>query len=204
LRDDVGMEVTLAYARETAPQSVQDFMDWLAAEGFALVEGQGGPDAPFGDVRLRFERSRLAVRIVRDREQWAVDLAPAHGDPVPLHVLLTAQEGSTADISPTSGTLGGELPEVLPDGVDWRAVVPGVITWLETGDRDREISEAKAAWKQAWMVHFTRGRLGDTLSPSGQRSSSSPPVRCVAAGPAARPHAQRGRVRAPRRAAPSP
>jgi hypothetical protein len=62
-------------------------MDWLVAGGFTLREEKGRPGALFGDVLLTFERSQLGVRIERDRKQWMIDIAPANGDFLPLHVL---------------------------------------------------------------------------------------------------------------------
>jgi hypothetical protein len=90
-----GVGVSLDYGRERAPQDVLDSLDWLAREGFVLVDEQGGPGESFGDLLVEFERSPLVVRIIRDRGQWLADLVPGHGEFVPLHVLVTAWEGST-------------------------------------------------------------------------------------------------------------
>lgn len=142
-----GMGVTLDYARGEAPLDVADVLGWLAGEGFAVVSEQGGPGESSGDLLVEFGRRGLVVRITRDRGQWMADLAAGGGRFVPLHILLTAWEGSTP--SPADHELGGRLPEVIPQGVQWRVVLPGVISWLESGNRSREIGEARAAWAVA-------------------------------------------------------
>jgi len=96
---------------------------------------------------VEFERSPLVVRIIRDRGQWLADLVPGRGEFVPLHVLVTAWEGSTP--APKDRQAGDPLPEVLPEGVQWRVVLPGIVSWLESGNRTRGIDEARAAWKVA-------------------------------------------------------
>jgi hypothetical protein len=142
-----GVGVSLDYGRERAPQDVLDSLDWLAREGFVLVDEQGGPGESFGDLLVEFERSPLVVRIIRDRGQWLADLLPGRGEFVPLHVLVTAWEGSTP--APKDRQAGDPLPEVLPEGVQWRVVLPGIVSWLESGNRTGEIDEARAAWKVA-------------------------------------------------------
>jgi len=146
-----GVGVTLDYGRANAPQDVLDSLDWLAHEGFVLVGERGGPGASFGDLLVEFERSPLKVRITRDRGQWSAGLA-AGGECVPLHVLLTAWEGGTP--APADRQAGDPLPEVHPDGVTWRVVLPGLVSWLGSGDRTREIQEARAAWKAAMLGYW--------------------------------------------------
>src|SRR2546430_8140473 len=116
-----GVGVSLGYGRERAPQDVRDSLDWLAREGFVLVDEQGGPGESFGDLLVEFERSPLVVRIIRDRGQWLADLVPGRGEFVPLHVLVTAWEGSTP--APKDRQVGDPPPEVLPEGVQWRGAV---------------------------------------------------------------------------------
>jgi hypothetical protein len=142
----------LEYGREEAPSDVRDVLDWLVSEGFVLAGERGGRDAPFGDLILDFERSPVAVRITRDRSQWVIELASGRGELVHLEVLLTAWEGGTP--APRDYPIGDRLPEVLPEGVEWRVVVPGIVSWLGSGNRTREIDEASAAWKAVMMRRF--------------------------------------------------
>jgi hypothetical protein len=151
------MGVALEYAREKAPPDVAGSLDWLARAGFAVVHERGGPGEPFGDVLVIFERPGLAVRVTRDRGQWAIDLAPGQREFNPLHILLTAWEGGAPVIRGSEP--GGPIPEVHPPGVQWCGVLPGLISWLESADRAREIGEARAAWRAAVMRHLEgRGR----------------------------------------------
>jgi hypothetical protein len=147
-----GVGVALDYGREKAPQDVAESLDWLEHEGFEVVSERGGPGESFGNLLVVLERSPLAVRITRDRGQWSIELAPGRDEYAPLNVLLTAWDGRTP--APRRSQIGDPLPEVLPEGVEWHVVLPGVLSWLESGDRTREISEARAAWnavmKQWW------------------------------------------------------
>jgi hypothetical protein len=147
------MDVALDYGREKAPPDVADSLDWLLGEGFADVAERGGPGESFGNLFVHLRRPGMAVRGTRDRGQWSVELAPAGGEFVPLNVLLTARDGSAPVV--TGFELRGPVAEVLPPGVEWRVALPGIISWLESGDRAREIGEARARWRQAmkrWVV----------------------------------------------------
>lgn len=152
--------LALDYGREKAPQDVLDTLDWLAGEGFVVASERGGRGESFGDLQIVFSRPPLAMCVTRDRGQWSIDLAPGRGEFVPLHVLLTAWEGSAP--APGGGSLGRSLPEVLPEGVEWHAVLPGVLSWLESGDRTQEIGEARAAWNAAmkrWWASLPKRSL---------------------------------------------
>jgi hypothetical protein len=141
------MGAALDYGREVAPPDVAGSLDWLAREGFAVVGERGGRGESFGNLIVVFERPGMAVRVTRDRGQWSAELAPGGGEFVPLNVLLTAQEGGLPVVR--GSKLGDPLPEVLPPGVEWSGVLPGVVSWLESGDRAGEIGEARAAWSAA-------------------------------------------------------
>ena len=150
------MGVTLDYVRANAPRDVLDSLDWLAQEGFVLVDERGGPGASFGDLLVEFGRSPLQVRITRDRGQWSAGLAPGGGEFIPLHVLLTAWQGGTP--APADRQPGDPLPEVHPEGVTWRVVLPGLVSWLGSGDRTQEIRDARAAWRAAILDYFASRR----------------------------------------------
>jgi hypothetical protein len=122
-------------------------------EGFAVVAERGGPGQSFGDLAVHFRRPGMAVRVTRDRGQWSIELAPGGGEFVPLNVLMTAQDGGTP-VAAGSG-LKGPVAEVLPPGAEWHVVLPDVISWLESGNRAREIGEARARWATAmnrWLA----------------------------------------------------
>jgi hypothetical protein len=108
-----------------------------------------------GNLRVRFSRPGLAARVTRDRGQWSIELAPDGGEFVPLNVLLTAWDTSVP--APREYVLEDQLPEVLPAGARWCVVVPGVMSWLESGDRTGEIGAARAAWTAA-MKRWWEGK----------------------------------------------
>jgi hypothetical protein len=151
-----GVGEVLDYGREKAPPDVAGSLDWLIGEGFAVVRERGGPGESFGDLMVDFERPGMAVRVTRDRGQWSCWLAPGGGEFVPLNVSLTAWEGGTPVVG-GSGS-GDPVAEVLPPGVEWCGVLPGVIAWLESGDRAREIGEARAKWTAAMNRWWERVR----------------------------------------------
>jgi hypothetical protein len=150
-----GMGVVLDYGRQRAPQDVLASLDWLAQQGFVPIAEQGGPDAPFGDMILVFKRSSLAVRIIRDRGQWAVDVAAAGDGFIPLHIVLTAWQGGTPD---PGRQIGAPLAEALA----------GVVSWLEPGNRTSEIAEAKAAWKEATRRYWENRRRQGSEAADGE------------------------------------
>lgn len=149
------MGAALNYAREKAPPDVRDLLDWLAAAGFTLVSEEGGPAESTANVLLIYERSPLRMRITRDRGQWLLEIATGDEDFIPLHVLLTAREAGTPVLPPND--LHSPLPEVLPDGVNWRTAVPDIVAWLESGQRAQEIGASRAAWRQAMASYLKPG-----------------------------------------------
>jgi hypothetical protein len=165
-----GMGETLDYARGAAPPDVLASLDWLAQEGFVLADEQGGRDAPFGNLILVFERSSLAIRVDRDRSQWSFDVAAGDGKFMMLSDLLTAWQGRAM---PEPGRhFEGPPPRVIPVGVEWRAVLPGLVSWLESGDRTREIGAATAARKEAVMRWARSNQSGDRTRDIGAASAA--------------------------------
>lgn len=156
------------YAREKAPRDVHDLLDWLADEGFTLVWEQGGLGESFGNALLMYERSHVRMLITRDRGQWLMEIATGGDELIPLHVLVTAREAGTPVLR--ADDLRGRLPEVLPEGVVWRTAVPGVVAWLESGQRDKVIGEARAAWRQA-MINHLKPRARPPLDPGKHHES---------------------------------
>jgi hypothetical protein len=164
------MGIALDYGRGEAPPDVLASLDWLAQEGFVLADEQGGPDAPFGNLIVVFKRSSLAVRIGRDRSQWSIDVAAGYGKFIMLDDLLTAWQGRA---TPEPGRqIEGPPPKVLPEGVEWRVVLPGLVSWLESGDRTREIGEASAARKEAVMRWARSNQRGDRTREIGEASAA--------------------------------
>jgi hypothetical protein len=165
------VSVALDYGREHAPEDVLGCLDWLASEGFVLAGERGGRGEAFGNVQLMFERPAMAVRITRDRGQWSLWLAPDRSEFIPLNVLLTAWNGGTP--APRDRPFGDPLPEVLPEGAKWDVVVPGIVSWLDSGDRTREIRDADNAWKSAmrrWWRDRARAAAGAPNDPNDKPS----------------------------------
>jgi hypothetical protein len=77
-----------------------------------------------------------------------------------LLALVTAREAGTPVLR--ANDLRGLLPEVPPDGVDWRTAVPDVVARLESGQRDNEIGEARTA-------PVTGSRTGSSTRPVPRR-----------------------------------
>jgi hypothetical protein len=140
-----GVGVSLDHGREKRSKTCSTRWTDSRARDPSLWMNKGSPGESFGDLMVEFERSPLAVRIIRDRSQWMADLAPGCGEFVPLHVLVTAWEGRTP--APQDRQVGDPLAEVLPEGVQWRVVLPGIVSWLESGNRTREIDEAELRGK---------------------------------------------------------
>lgn len=147
------MEAPIDYAIEKATPDVARTIRWLQSEGFRVIEVAGGPSDSFGNVSLTFEHAVL-VMIVRDRGQWAMNVAPAVASEAhSLHVLMTAMTGA----EPNPGRPGEPLPHLpdqLPDGVEWSTELPKVVRWLESGDRSDDIADADRRWRRATRERF--------------------------------------------------
>lgn len=112
----------------------------------------GGPDESFGNLLVEFERATIAVRVVRDRSQWFIDIAPPGSRFVGLHVLLTAKDGVKPKLR--DHRAGMPLPESLPEGVRWTVAVPAVVSWLEQEDAMNTIDRAERQWSAAMRPHL--------------------------------------------------
>lgn len=132
----------LRHARERAPTDVRETLDWLELAGFSLIHAVGHPLRTFGNVALRYDRSATWVVIVRDRGQWSVDIGPAGGPLLGLHILNTARTGELPLEWP-----GADLPTQIPAGVVWATDVPATVEWLTSRDRSDDIEDARQAWR---------------------------------------------------------
>lgn len=137
-------------------------VQWLEAEGFVLRASRGGPDESFGNVLFEFQRSQVRVAVVRDRNQWMIDIAPSDdSEAVGLHVLLSAMRGSEPKLG-RKRPLGMPLAEQLPEGERWRVEAPVVIEWIVGGDRIPEIAAAHQQCRRVMREQFTSPPTTDT------------------------------------------
>jgi hypothetical protein len=147
----------LTYALSRATEDVVATIGWFETEGFVLRRGLGGPKESFGNVLLEFEREGVRARIVRDRNQWVIDIAAPGGKSHGLHVWLTAMRGGKADPGPRRA-LGDRLSDQLPEGERWSVEVPVVVDWITDGDRATEIDAAARDWSRAMRKYFATPR----------------------------------------------
>lgn len=75
------MGTALDYALEVASSddNVRATLDWMREVGFVIRTERGGRDESFGNVLLDFERPPTAIRLIRDRGQWTLGIAPDGG-----------------------------------------------------------------------------------------------------------------------------
>ena len=144
MREYGAMVSAREYALEKAPPDVRAALDWLTTAGFRVRGERGGRTESFGSILVEWEHPPLAVRVVRDRSQWIVDIALDGTDFVGLQVVLNAIDGGTFVVADRE--LGVPLPETLPEGVAWSAAVPQALTWLQSQDRSGEIASARETW----------------------------------------------------------
>ena len=146
--------IALDYAMEKAPRDVRNSLDWLSTVGFEVRAERGGRGEAFGNVLLDWERPPIAIRVVRDRSQWELKIAPNGADLVGLQILLNAEEGGEFVL--VDHDLGDPLSEVPPEGVEWTVAVPRLLSWLHERDRSQAIGEAQARAQAAVTAQLAR------------------------------------------------
>lgn len=143
------------FLRENAPSDVQDTVAWLSENGYRLASQSGA--STFG-AEFVFE-GETVVRIVVDRSQWMLDVAPSPGaDPWQYDLLIAAHSGQEyGQRFPETGSreIGSTLPEKLPEGVSWRETLPAVARWV----RENEVAErVSSAQRQRAALMWDRKR----------------------------------------------
>lgn len=141
------MTDAMSYALSRSTDDVAEPIRWLEAEGFVCVRERGGAGASFGDVSIEFERSGIRVGIGRDRGQWMLAIASPGGRLLGLDIWLTAMRGTRPEPGPRRSF--ERLPEQVPEGESWRAVVPGLIDWIRAADRSAELAAVTNNWSGA-------------------------------------------------------
>jgi hypothetical protein len=131
------------FLRANAPSDVQDTVAWLSDNGYRLASQAGA--STFG-AEFVFEGEAM-VRIVVDRSQWMLDVAPSPGaDLWQYDLLIAAHSGQDyGQRFPDTGSraVGRTLPEQLPEGVSWRETLPDVVRWVHENDVAERVSNAK-------------------------------------------------------------
>lgn len=124
------------YAETAAPADVVHTLEWLEAAGLTLTQEQG--TSTFG-MYLLYSAPRAWVRVVCDRSQWFMDVAPRNderpGSVGAWRQLDVVLEQLGWDLKATSGQgqrdrHGNQLQ--FPDGVSWLSVVPEVVEWASS------------------------------------------------------------------------
>jgi hypothetical protein len=125
------------FLQANGTSDVQDTVAWLSANGYRLAS-QAGASA-FG-AEFVFEGEAM-IRIVVDRSQWMLDVAPSPGtDPWQYDLLIAAHSGQEyGERFPETGSraTGNPLPDQLPPGVSWRQTLPDILRWV----RENEVAE---------------------------------------------------------------
>ena len=126
-----------------APSDVQDTVAWLSDNGYRLASQAGA--STFG-AEFVFQGEGM-VRIVVDRSQWMLDVAPSPGaEPWQYDLLIAAHSGQDyRQRFPGTGSraVGRTLLEHLPEGVSWRDTLPDVVRWVREHDVAERVSNAK-------------------------------------------------------------
>ena len=137
----VGDEIR-QYAIARATDDVRETLQWLEANGYALVGQQGGPEESFGNVQLRYEGPDGVVVATRDRGQWVLEVARnPEAALVQYDLALAAAEHRDWRDYPHSLDV---LPEQLPESVRWRHTLPTVLQWLQAAGDESDTAIARA------------------------------------------------------------
>jgi len=122
------------FLQRFAPGDVRDTIAWLSANGYTLESHRG--EGTFGAQFVYKGEAKVLITV--DRSQWMLDVAPRpDAEAWQYDLLIAAQAGQPyGEVFPMVGTrsVGGPLPEQLPDGVSWRETLPGILQWVESDD----------------------------------------------------------------------
>ena len=117
----------------SAPRDVRDAAAWLSANGYTLDSHRGA--GTFGAQLVYRGEARVVITV--DRSQWMLDVAPSpDADAWQYDLLIVAQSARPyGEVFPrVDPTSLGSTPEQLPEGVSWRATLPGVLRWVGNHD----------------------------------------------------------------------
>ncbi len=124
---DSDIEPVLQYFHETAPADVLETIAWLASQGWRPHFAQGGRSESFGNALVDFTNQGWAIRIVRDRDQWMLDIQkPDWKRPIDLQIIADTIAGK----KDWSGALPDPLPKQIPWEIPWRESVPSALAWI--------------------------------------------------------------------------
>jgi hypothetical protein len=138
----------LDYAKQHATDDVRSALEWLVGHGFSIESERGGSGESFGNVHIVLGRGPTRITVDRDRGQWFAQVQPGWSNSgLPLHVLLTARDGTPAEATEF-------LPIQPPHGASWALELPLLIEWVEASDRRDQVGEADRLWRE-----FMRARL---------------------------------------------
>jgi hypothetical protein len=131
------IEPVLHYFQETAPTDVLETISWLASEGWRPHSAQGGQSESFGNALVEFSKQGWAIRIVRDRDQWMLDIQkPDWKQPIDLQIITDTIAGK----NDWSGDLPHPVPNQIPWEMTWRESVPSALAWIaSTNDSERRL-----------------------------------------------------------------
>jgi len=137
-------EQALEYIRTTAPDDVIDAITWLIEEGWRLDRTTGGPTESFGNLQAEFEHLGNRIWVIRDRNQWMLNLRPHGHRQFDLDVVLDAMAGRADWSGPHA------VREQLPPDVSWQEAIPRAIGWIEsTEDADAILTDTRRRRRQS-------------------------------------------------------
>lgn len=131
------------FLQRAAPSDVQETIAWLSANGYTRCSHQG--DGTFGAQLLYLGEAKVLITV--DRSQWSLDIARRpDGEVWQYDLLIAAQTGQAyGEVFPSTGSrsIGGQLPQQLPDGVSWRETLPGILRWVQSEDVRFAVDKAR-------------------------------------------------------------
>jgi hypothetical protein len=138
-----GADDALVYFHSVAPEDVLRAVASLQSEGWGLHGVKGGQTESFGNVLVELTRADGAIKIVRDRSQWAMDIKLAAWNSwFDLSIIMDAKAERT-----TWNTSSSNPYEVkqLPEGVHWADVLTEVLSWLTSvNDVEIQLTECRS------------------------------------------------------------
>jgi len=140
--EDSQVNEVLVYFRSVAPKDVLRTVAILESKGWNLQGVRGGSSEPFGNVLVQLTSTEGAIKIVRDRSQWMMDIKLASWSSwFDLGVVIDAKEGRRS----WGASFGNPYTvKQLPPGVRWAAVLPEMLAWLSgVNDIESQLTDCR-------------------------------------------------------------
>lgn len=154
---------SMEYIKERAPEDVLQMIALMESSQWRTDNAWGGSGEPFGNLTISFSKDQNQVIVVRDRDQWFLEIKMAGWtSKFDLGLVLDAMNGREAWDDTPQDPYGLRQ---LPNGVSWVQQLPEVLGWLASlADGESEL-EAVRTNRWRYLHPDSEPSSSDTVPP---------------------------------------